>query len=122
MPVKRKPKVPVEFSRNKNSEKVVTRNLLDGYKAEGSRGEALIEQIMKTKLKKASRVGLIQIGSMLGELIGIKFPRNFKRRRDLIVKWFEDNEELILPYIPFLTIEFRDVNVLAAKGSDSDDN
>lgn len=110
MESRRRPKVPIEFSRKNNSEKVVAHNLLNGFKAEGSRGEILIEKLMQTQIKKTSRVGLIQLGSILGDLIGKKFPRNFKRQRDLVVKWFEDNEELIDPFIQYLTVEFVDVN------------
>ncbi|KAK8893000.1 hypothetical protein M9Y10_030256 [Tritrichomonas musculus] len=102
----RKAKVPPSLSRKNNPEKVVTMNLLNGFTIAGSRGEAIIEEILQQKIKKASLNGLIQLGSIIGDLIGIKLPRNYKRKKDLIVKWFEEHEELITPYLSYLRVEF----------------
>lgn len=116
----RKSKVTPELSRKYNTEKILARNLLEDFTASGSRGEALIEQILHQEIRKASRTGLIQLGSIVGELIGKKFPRNYTRKRDLIVKWFEDNEVLIRPFVSHLRVEFCDLDEEQNK-SDADE-
>lgn len=105
-PKRRKAKVPADLSRCHNSEKVVTMNLLGNFVVQGSRGEKLIEEILGTSLKDVSRNGLIRVAMIVSKLIQQKFPRNFGRRKDLIVKWFQDNEELINNVKQFVTIRY----------------
>lgn len=95
MPPKGYLKVPLKLSRKNNTEKEVAQNLLDNFIAKGSKGEALIEKIIGLKINQISLTGLIQISRLVSELADIKFPRNYKRKKDLIIKWFDDNSSII---------------------------
>lgn len=106
MPPKLFGKVPPGLSRKYNSEKTVTHNLLDGFVAKGSRGESLIEDILGYPINQVSLNGLIKITSLVSDLIDIKFPRNYRRKKDLIVKWFQENAEIIEAYKHYFTIEY----------------
>lgn len=97
-------KVPPGLSRNCNPEKVVTRNLLNGFVAKGSRGEQIIEEILGCTINKVSLNALITIGELLSDLTKVKLERNYKRKKDLIVKWFNDNEQRISYYKPYVKI------------------
>lgn len=105
-PRKRKSKVPSDLSRCQNSEKVVTMNLLGNFIVQGSQGEKLIEEILGTSLKDVSRNGLIRVAMVVSKMIQQKFPRNFGRRKDLIVKWFQDNEEQISSIKQFICVKY----------------
>lgn len=104
----RRPKVPSGLSRNHNSEKVVSQNLLGDFIADGSRGEAIIEKIFGCPIQKISLNGLVQVASLISLIANVQFSRNFKRRKDLVVKWFQDNENNINVYLQFLRIIYND--------------
>lgn len=106
MPPKKNPKVASNLSRKYNTEKEIAKNLLDGFITKGSRGEILIEQILGTQINKISLVALIQISRVISELADIKFPRNYKRKKDLIVKWFTDNGDIIDSYKQHIQIVY----------------
>ena len=103
---KKNPKATSNLSRKYNTEKAIARNLLDGFITKGSRGENLIEQILGTQINKVSLVALIQISRVISELTDIKFPRNYKRKKDLIVKWFTDNGDIIDSYKQYIQIVY----------------
>lgn len=103
---KKNPKATSNLSRKYNTEKAIARNLLDGFITKGSRGENLIEQILGTQINKVSLVALIQISRVISELTDIKFPRNYKRKKDLIVKWFSDNGDIIDSYKQYIQIVY----------------
>lgn len=106
MPPKKKSKDTHEFSRKFNTEKALAKKLLEDFNAKGSRGEALIEQILHRDIKTISRNGLIGLGTIISGYTGINFPRNNTRKRDLIIKWFDDNELIIRPIAHNITVEF----------------
>lgn len=84
-------------------------NLLNGFVMKGSQGENLIESIIGVRLNQISLTALIQITQIISELASIKFPRNYKRKKDLIVKWFNDNIDIIDEYKDFIQIVY-DIN------------
>lgn len=107
MPPKRHSRVPSNLSRSINSEKIVTRNLLNGFVSKGSRGEKLVEEIISHPIKKISLTGLIQVANIVSNLINVKLERNYKRKKALIIKWFQENEELIIPIKKCLKIVYE---------------
>lgn len=107
MPPKRHSRTPPFLSRRINSEKIVTRNLLNGFVSKGSRGENLIEEMISLPIKKISLTGLIQIANIVSNLINVKLERNYKRKKALIIKWFQENEELIIPIKNCLKIVYE---------------
>lgn len=40
-------------------------------------------------------------------MTNIKFPRNYKRKKDLIVKWFDENIENIKSVKDFININYK---------------
>ena len=82
-------------SRREFSEKAIAHKMLDGFVAEGSKGEELIFQIIGQQINQISLKALISITNLISILVQIDFPRNYKRRRDLIIKWYDDNHERI---------------------------
>lgn len=103
-PIDRVHKIPPEFSRNYNPEKVVTKNLLKGFVAKGSKGEKIIEEILGCPIKEISFCALITLSEILSDLAKVRLERNYKRKKDLIVKWFNDNEQTIKRYKPYIKI------------------
>lgn len=49
---------------------------------------------------------LVSFGSVISELLNIEFPRNYKRNKNLLIKWFDMNIDLIEPYASKITLEF----------------
>ncbi|KAK8837603.1 hypothetical protein M9Y10_036134 [Tritrichomonas musculus] len=118
----RRSKVDPRFSRKTNPEKIISRNMLQDFQIEGSRGKEVIEQMLQQKVEKASRVGLIQLGNIISGLIDVKISRNHKRKKDLIIKWFDENADLIEPLVPKIKVDFVDLNDLQVEHEVLDDN
>lgn len=95
-----------ELSRKKNPEKVVAQNLLNGFVSKGSRGEKMINDILGCSISEVTLKGLISVASFISDITKIKLERNYKRKKDLIVKWFNDNEEKIRKYKQFVKIVY----------------
>lgn len=100
----RKSRVPTCFSRTFVPERIISMNLLDGFVVQGSRGQKLIEDITGVPLDCISKTGLCKVASIISQLIETNLSRNIYRRKDLMVKWFQDNEEKIEPYKPYICV------------------
>lgn len=83
------------FSRLLLTEKQIAKNRQGNFVSKGSRGEALILEIFKQRPEKISLPGLISVTKVISMLIGVKLRRADKRRKALIIKWYNDNESLI---------------------------
>lgn len=92
---KRKKRVEEGFSKYFYPEKVVSRNLLGDFKVNTSRGKELIEEIMNRSLNDISIKSLVCISRVLSNILNIELKRNIYRRKDLLVKWFDDNQTQI---------------------------
>lgn len=84
-------------SRLINPEKVIAKYLLGDFVPKGSRGESLIQEIFNRKLEKISLPALISAAKLISVMIGVRFTRNEKRLKNLVIKWFDDNDSLIEP-------------------------
>lgn len=102
----RKQRVQDGFSRVYDSEKIVSLSLLNGYTARGSRGEKLIEDITGCSINQLHRHSITRMAEFFSILIDKNFPRNYRRRKELIVKWFDDYEEEIIPYLSCISFSF----------------
>lgn len=103
----RKARVPPYLSRSHVAERVVAMNLLKGFKAQGSRGEKLIFEITGIPLECISKTALSKLAYTLSVLTEIKISRNLRRRKDLLVKWFEENEDKIKIFKSHVSIELE---------------
>jgi hypothetical protein len=52
-----------------------------------------------------TRRSLYSFASLLGALAGVKLPRDFTRRKDLLLKWFDDNFDALEPYLRFFDLD-----------------
>lgn len=100
-------RVEPNFSRKINTERAVAKNLLNGFIMKGSNGEKLIEEIIGVQINKISLTALIEISKLISDLTNIKFPRNYKRKKDLIVKWFDDNIDTIKSVKDYIHINYN---------------
>ena len=95
------------ISRKFNSEKHIVEQLLGNFIAEGSKGERLIEDICKIPIKQIRLIDLIELSKIISNLTNIHFARNFKRKKELIIKWFNDNYDEIKKISPSIICTFE---------------
>lgn len=104
----RKSKVDPGMSRIKDGEASVIRTSLGDFKAKGSKGEKIIEEIAKRPLKDISKNDLVKLTYLLcSTFLKKNVERRYKRNKELAVKLVNDNCDLIEPYIPYLTIHLE---------------
>lgn len=106
----RRLKIDPRLDRTKNSEKKIASVLMDDFDIKGSKGKALLEEIFQQDLKNISQSGLKVFGELVGKLINVNLTRNEKRRKGLIVKWFNDNASKIEPIKSTIKVDFIDLN------------
>lgn len=94
---------PNRISRTSISEKNRANLLLGDFDPNNSRGMELIEHLTHHQV---SRHALISIATILSGIIGVPFERDFSRRKNLVIKWFDMNYDLILPYKDCFEIEY----------------
>lgn len=117
----RRLKIDPRLDRNKNSEKKIASVLMDDFDIKGSKGKALLEEIFQQDLKNISQSGLKVFGELVGKLINVNLTRNEKRRKGLIVKWFNDNASKIEPIKSTIKVDFIDLNQIKEIGLTNDD-
>jgi hypothetical protein len=82
------------LSRKFMREGEIAKRLQGTFKAEGSRGWQLIGQIANGE--KLGRRDILKLATLFSIVSDIEFPRNMTRRRDLIVKWFDEHADGLL--------------------------
>lgn len=95
---------PIRVSRKDISEKLRANLLLGDFDPYHSRGWELIQYLTHHQV---SRHALISIATILAGIIGIPFERDYSRRKDLVIKWFDQNYELIMPFKDCFEIEYQ---------------
>lgn len=58
---------------------------------------------------------LLSIAEVLGAQINVKVDREAKRRKEVLIKWFDENLMVILPYFSKMILEDRDGNRTCGK-------
>ena len=76
---------------------------LGTFIAEGSRGMQLLQRIYPRG--ELTRRSLYSFASLLAALSGVKLARDFTRRKDLLIKWLDDNYDDLEPYSRFFVLE-----------------
>ena len=100
-------KVDKKISRRHASEKAVAQNLLGDFVVKNSRGLKLIESMMgEESFDTVSRNSLLSLTTVISKFIEVPFPRNYSRRKALIVKWFDDNADEIEKAKQYIFTEF----------------
>jgi hypothetical protein len=101
--------------RGHDSEKEVADKHLGDFKAEGSRGQLFLKKLAPQG--DITRVNLLWLGHVFSELTGVQFPRDFQRRRVLVIKWFNDNIEV---FEPLQQITWLDLQPTRSRGRRSE--
>ena len=76
---------------------------LGTFVAEGSRGMELLQRIYPSG--ELTRRSLYSFASLIAALSGIKLGRDYTRRKELLIKWFDENYYALEPYSKFFVLE-----------------
>ena len=95
----RKPSVP---NRSRMSERQIAEYRQNGFNPEGSRGKQLLDNLYPGEMTRRS---LYSFTTLWAALAGIKLQRDFTRRKDLLIKWIDDNYDKIQPYAQFFKLD-----------------
>jgi hypothetical protein len=97
------------------SEAKISELHLGRFAAEGSAGLHFLETLCPGHdLTCESLVALARVCSVIS---GVQFPRDFTRRRDLVIKWFDDHLDRLEPLGCIMILEAKKI---PAKGSDDE--
>jgi hypothetical protein len=77
------------------SEREIAEDHLGEFTPIGSRGLEFIEGLSGTPY--LTRKSLILLARVCARVADIRFPRDFTRRRELIIKWFDDHIDKLEP-------------------------
>jgi hypothetical protein len=83
-------------------EKEISDMHLGAFKAEGSQGDQFVQGM--TGGVSLTRESLVSLAQVFSSLSGISFPRDFTRRRALVVKWFDDHVAVLEPLTKVVTL------------------
>lgn len=76
------------------TEKDKVKRLLGDFDAENSRGMQFIKQFHK----EPTRQFLLSLSEILTKLTGIELKRDYKRKKELIIMWYDENIEVFKRY------------------------
>jgi hypothetical protein len=62
---------------------------LGGFSAAESRGQRFVDAICQNH--SVTRDSLVSLAHVFSCISGVRFPRDFARRRVLVIKWFDDH-------------------------------
>jgi hypothetical protein len=52
-----------------------------------------------------TRDSLSSFATVIGTIAGVRVGRNFTRRKDLLIKWFEDHYDVLEPYFRYISFD-----------------
>jgi hypothetical protein len=76
---------------------------LGDFRAENSRAAERLRALYPHG--DLTRRSLCSVASLIAALADVKLARDFTRRRELLIKWFEDNYEALEPYLAFFELD-----------------
>jgi hypothetical protein len=101
--------------RSHQSEATISAQHMGSFKAEGSAGMLFLQKLCHGR--RLARESLIVVAKVLSIISGVHFPRDYTRRKDLIVKWFTDNIHDLERFAPFLTLETEGGGIDEGRGT-----
>ncbi|OHS97112.1 hypothetical protein TRFO_09685 [Tritrichomonas foetus] len=96
-----KTKLPRIKGRSSKTEKEIADLRLGEFNIEESVGMKFIKSITD---KEITRQALVSLATIFSILSGIVVNRDLKRRRELLIKWFDINAEKLEPFKEFVSI------------------
>jgi hypothetical protein len=106
-------RAPPISDRAHRREREIADDHLGQFRPEDSRGLRLIETVCATT--SLTRESLVALAKAFGWLSGIPFPRDYTRRRALVIKWFDDNADALQPFGDAMTVEIEPVGAPEAR-------
>jgi hypothetical protein len=89
-------------SRASMSERDIAQYRLGDFQAEESRASRLMQNLYEGSM---TRRLLFSLGSLVSTLSGVRLPRDYTRRRDLLLKWFDENYDALEDYAKLFRLE-----------------
>lgn len=90
------------IKRGTSSEKEIADAILSDFNAKKSKAFKLLKL---TSIDDIDNISLGKLCYALSICIEQKIPRNYKRRKELMIKWIDDYYDLCLKYIKYIKIE-----------------
>jgi hypothetical protein len=85
------------------SERDIADFRLGGFRAERSRAAERLRELYP--YGDLTRRSLYSLASLLSALSDVKLPRDFTRRKELLVKWFDDNFDALETFLRFFELD-----------------
>jgi hypothetical protein len=76
---------------------------LAGFSAAGSRGERFVAAMCQNH--PVTRDSLVSLAHVFASISGVRFPRDFSRRRVLVIKWFDDHIDELQSIAKVISLE-----------------
>jgi hypothetical protein len=89
--------------RGHKREREISELHLGEFKPQGSTGLRFLQSL--TPDHTLTRESLVILAQVFSSVSSIPFPRDFTRRRDLIIKWFTDHLDILEPFGCLLKLE-----------------
>jgi hypothetical protein len=77
----------------------------------GSRGLKFLDAILDGEALAFDRKSLIALAMLFSAISNVRFPRDFTRRRTLIIKWFDQNLEALQPIRTVLSFSYGSLDL-----------
>jgi hypothetical protein len=87
-----------------DSEKEVNRKHLGDFQSKGSLGEHFTEQFRPPGVVW-DKPSLIALGILCSDIADVRFPRDYRRTRELVYKWLTDHYDPIQPLAGVIRFE-----------------
>jgi hypothetical protein len=84
------------------TERAIAEMRLGEFSAQGSRGLQLLQQMFPRS--DMTRRSMYSLATILGALANVPLERDFSRRKELIIKWFDDNYDALEPFLRFIEL------------------
>ena len=75
---------------------------IDGFKYQNSRAWMVLSQRFG---EKVTHDELVSVAEIIKPFSGIKLDRDARRRKNVIIKWFDDNWSIVEHYINYVILE-----------------
>ena len=98
----KKKKEVKKFKSQTEIEREKVEKRLNGFCSKNSKAW---ETIMKYFGENLNQMELNSIAEVLSDLLSINLDREAKRRREVLIKWFDENFEKIEPYLKLIILE-----------------
>lgn len=96
-----RPPPPPVSKKKKQTERAGTITL--NYEPCKSRGYELLKQIMREPITIQA---LLSLAFVISNYIGVKISRDYMRRKELVIKWFDETVDLWEPLLPYIRLEY----------------